>query len=108
MCVCLSVCPSVCLVQVPDVVAMAYDEYKSTLSVVYSDHSLLNWDVTDVCQVSYSIKLIVCLYVCLSICLVQVPDVVAMAYDEYKSTLSVVYSDHSLLNWDVTDVCQLS
>ena len=65
MCVCLSVCPSVCLVQVPDVVAMAYDEYKSTLSVVYSDHSLLNWDVTDVCQVSYSIKLHVCLFVCL-------------------------------------------
>ena len=33
--------------------------------------------------------------------LAQIPDVTAMSYDETHSSLTVVYSDHSLVTWDV-------
>ena len=37
-----------------------------------------------------------------------VPDIVAMSLEETHSSLSVVYSDHSLVTWDVTDVTNAS
>ena len=41
--------------------------------------------------------------------LASVPDVTAMSYDETHSSLTVVYSDHSLVTWDVvTNVSMIS
>jgi len=37
-----------------------------------------------------------------------IPDVVAMSYDEVHATLSVVYSDHSLIVWDVSNLGQVN
>ena len=43
--------------------------------------------------------------------LASIPDVTAMSYDETHSSLTVVYSDHSLVTWDVgvvTNVTMIS
>ena len=40
--------------------------------------------------------------------LAQIPDVTAMSYDETHSSLTVVYSDHSLVTWDVGVVTKVS
>ena len=40
--------------------------------------------------------------------LASVPDVTAMSYDETHSSLTVVYSDHSLVTWDVGVVTNVS
>jgi len=37
-----------------------------------------------------------------------IPDVVAMSYDEIHATLSVVYTDHSLIVWDVSNLSQVN